>query len=680
MMTQSPSASPASSASDSDSSTTSTSSRGATRNVRPKKPRRTLFDENLLIEYHNSVESIDDTNAATSASSLSSAPLSIPKERPQRKIFIETYGCQMNHSDSLLILSILSEPETSPYKEYVQTTDLLDADVILLNTCAVRDNAEQKIWTRLRQIKALLRSPVSNGGFGKPALSASAHSRRRIVGVLGCMAERLKTKFLEEDLELCDIIVGPDRYNELPKLLEIAEEGHKAISLLLSSDDLYSDLTPTVLAPSTVSAFVTITRGCDNLCSFCVVPFVRGREKSRSPEKILAEIRQMVEKKNVKEITLLGQNVNSYLWREGEVESLTSPATNSQGETKEGEEEVKYAEGFSTVYKPKLFRPNDCNFVKLMDSISREFPDTRLRFTSPHPKDFQDELIDLFASRPNIAKQIHLPLQSGSDAVLDRMRRGYTHEAYIRLADKMRSTIDGLSLSTDVIAGFCGETEKDHRQSIAAFEHVQFENAFMFAYSMREKTFAHRNFEDDVPQDVKLRRLSEIIQTFRRFSVPKNAQLVGGLQLALIEGASRKNKDRTAGRTDGGQRVVVDTCRFDPLAISSSEFIAREERHQTRIAKAGDDDDDNDHALRTPSPISQLRQPHPGEFIVTFITGSSGHQTLYGIPLFVSSIQEFSRLSSDPLLRHRVRSLAQSIVQREGPVCPDPKQVESEEE
>jgi MiaB/RimO family radical SAM methylthiotransferase len=355
------------------------------------------------------------------------------------------------------------------------------------------------------------------------------------VAVLGCMAERLKHKLLEEE-NLVDIVAGPDSYRTLPKLLHAVrvEGASNAIDVQLSLEETYADIKP--VRAKGISAYISIMRGCNNMCSFCVVPFTRGRERSRAVESIMKEV-QDLETQGVREITLLGQNVNSYL---DDTYDLYTPHTNSPG--------------FSELYK--LRDKSGARFADLLSMVAEAAPNTRIRFTSPHPKDFPDRVLEVIKEYPNICKQIHLPLQSGSSNVLQRMRRGYTHEAFIELADRIRRTIPGVALSTDVIAGFCGETEEDHEQTLRALEKVQFEQAFMFAYSMRGKTHAFNNYQDDVPQEVKLRRLGEIIDLVKTYQLKKNQAEIANTHTVLIEGPSKRDELIQTGRTDTNKRAV----------------------------------------------------------------------------------------------------------------------------
>ncbi|MFV1884185.1 MAG: tRNA (N6-isopentenyl adenosine(37)-C2)-methylthiotransferase MiaB [Balneola sp.] len=411
-----------------------------------------------------------------------------------KKFFIETYGCQMNFADSEIVNSILIEDgmTVAPNPE--------SADVILVNTCSIRENAETKVWNRLKELRTIKKT-----------------NSELTVGVLGCMAERIKDRIIEEE-HLVDIVVGPDAYRDIPRLLAEVDDGRKAVNVLLSLEETYADIAPVRTTGNGVSSFVSIMRGCDNMCSFCVVPFTRGRERSRPMDSILKEIRQLSDE-GYKEVTLLGQNVNSY---------------------KDGEN----------------------TFTRLMDAASLINPEIRFRFSSPHPKDFPDDLLYLIAERPNLCNYIHIPAQAGSDTMLERMRRPYTREQYLSLTQKMRDIIPGVSLSTDIIAGFCGETEEEHQGTMTLMKEVGFDLAYMFAYSERERTLAYRKFEDDVPEDIKKRRLSEIISQQMNIQKERNLDEIGMRHLVLVEGTSKKSEDQVSGRTDTNKIAVFDRKDF----------------------------------------------------------------------------------------------------------------------
>lgn len=400
----------------------------------------------------------------------------------------------MNFADSEIVNAILLEKGMNP------VTEAELADIILVNTCSIRENAETKVWNRLKEFRGL-----------------KAQNKSLTVGVLGCMAERIKDQIIEEE-QLVDIVVGPDAYRDIPRLIEEVEDGRKAVNVLLSLEETYADIAPVRTTGNGVSAFVSIMRGCDNMCSFCVVPFTRGRERSRPLESILTEIRQLSDQ-GYKEVTLLGQNVNSY------------------------------KDGIHT-------------FSTLMDKASLLDPEMRFRFSSPHPKDFPDELLHLIAERPNLCSYIHIPAQAGSDSMLERMRRPYTRDQYLQLIEKMKGIIPGLSLSTDIIAGFCGETEEEHQQTLSLMREVEYDLAYMFAYSERERTLAYRKFEDDVPDDVKKRRLSEIISQQMSIQHRRNQDEIGQRHVVLVEGTSKRSEQQMSGRTDTNKIAVFDRKDF----------------------------------------------------------------------------------------------------------------------
>ncbi|NXX82684.1 CK5P1 protein, partial [Urocolius indicus] len=435
-------------------------------------------------------------------------------------VYLETYGCQMNVNDTEIAWAILQR------NGYSRTKEVHEADVILLVTCSVRDKAEQAVWNRLQHLKAL------------KARRQRAGSALRI-GILGCMAERLKEEILHRE-KLVDVVAGPDAYRDLPRLLAVAGAGQQAANVLLSLEETYADILPVQTSAGGTTAFVSIMRGCDNMCSYCIVPFTRGRERSRPVASILQEVK-MLSDQGVKEVTLLGQNVNSFRdTSEVQFQSAAAPAL---------------SRGFSTVYKAK---PGGLRFAHLLDQVSRVDPEMRIRFTSPHPKDFPDEasVLQLIQERHNICKQLHLPAQSGSTRVLEAMRRGYTREAYLELVQHVRESIPGVSLSSDFIAGFCGETEDDHQQTVALLRQVRYNVGFLFAYSMRQKTRAHHRLQDDVPPDTKRRRLQELIAVFREEAARANEAMVGQSQLVLVEGPSRRSASELCGRNDGNIKVI----------------------------------------------------------------------------------------------------------------------------
>jgi tRNA-2-methylthio-N6-dimethylallyladenosine synthase len=417
-----------------------------------------------------------------------------------RNVYIETYGCQMNVSDSEIVASILSEGG------FGLTSDPLEADVVLLNTCAIRENAEQKVRHRLDYFRSKKRR----------------RETEMTIGVLGCMAERLRHKLLEQE-RLVDLVVGPDAYRDLPGLLEAsAGSGQAAVNVQLSREETYADIAPVRYDTNGVSAFVSIMRGCDNMCSFCVVPFTRGRERSRPVSSILSEVEQLAEA-GFREVTVLGQNVNSY----------------------------RYDTEAATV-----------DFAELVNRISLVSPDLRVRYSTSHPKDCSDELLHVHAERPNVCNFIHLPVQHGNTDVLQRMRRTYSREAYLDLIDRARSIVPGLALSTDIIAGFCGETEDEHHDTLSLMEEVRFDHAFMFMYSERPDTYAAKKLTDDVPVETKRRRLNEIIELQQSISRERNEAEVGKIERILVEGPSKRSDAQLAGRADSNKMVIFDSGPF----------------------------------------------------------------------------------------------------------------------
>ncbi|PQJ36447.1 tRNA (N6-isopentenyl adenosine(37)-C2)-methylthiotransferase MiaB [Salinibacter sp. 10B] len=413
-----------------------------------------------------------------------------------KQVYIETYGCQMNVADSGVVASVLQE------SGYGLTQDQDEADVVLLNTCAIRENAEQKIRTRLGMLRA----------------EKEKREGELMMGVLGCMAERLREKLLEQE-DLVDVVVGPDAYRDLPRLLYEADAtGQAAVNVELSKQETYQDIQPVRYDSNGVSAYVSIMRGCDNMCTFCVVPFTRGREESRSVTTILSEVSQLVEE-GYKEVTLLGQNVNSY----------------------------HYTDDGTSV-----------SFAELVDRVSRVSPELRVRYSTSHPKDCTDELLQVHHERPNVCNYIHLPVQHGNTEVLDRMRRTYTREEYLALTERAKELCPGVSLSTDIIAGFCGETEEQHQDTLSLMEEVRYDHAYMFKYSERPQTYAARKLEDDVPEDVKQRRLEEIIELQNQHSKESNESEIGRVHTVLVEGTSKKSDEQLFGRTDTNKGVVFD--------------------------------------------------------------------------------------------------------------------------
>lgn len=428
------------------------------------------------------------------------------KNSNSKKLFIESYGCQMNMNDSEIVASILSE------QGFNTTQNLEEADLVLVNTCSIREKAETTVRNRLKKYNAVKKT-----------------NKKMKVGVLGCMAERLKEKFLEEE-KIVDLVVGPDAYRDLPNLLEEIEEGRDAVNVILSKEETYADVSPVRLNSNGVSAFVSITRGCDNMCTFCVVPFTRGRERSRDPQSILKEIRSMVDK-NFKEITLLGQNVDSYLWYGGGLKKDFKKAS-------------------------EIAQATAVDFAQLLDMCASHFPKLRIRFSTSNPQDMSLEVIKTMAKHKNICKYIHLPIQSGSNNMLKVMNRQHTREEYLELIKNIYKIIPEINLSHDMITGFCGETEDDHKDTLDLMKQVKYSFGFMFAYSERPGTLAAKKMTDNVPLPIKKRRLQEVIDLQQEHSLYRAKQHVGKIQEVLIEGTSKKNSDEWKGRNTQNTVVV----------------------------------------------------------------------------------------------------------------------------
>ncbi|MDP5102290.1 MAG: tRNA (N6-isopentenyl adenosine(37)-C2)-methylthiotransferase MiaB [Nonlabens sp.] len=416
-----------------------------------------------------------------------------------RKLYIESYGCQMNFSDSEIVASILS-------KEGYNTTDTLeDADLVLVNTCSIRDKAEQTVRKRLQKYNAV-----------------KAINPKMKVGVLGCMAERLKAKFLDEE-KIVDMVVGPDAYKDIPNLLAEVEDGHNAVNVILSKDETYGDISPVRLNSNGVTAFVTITRGCDNMCTFCVVPFTRGRERSRDPYSILEEIQQLADQ-GFKEVTLLGQNVDSYLWYGGGLKKDFKKAS-------------------------KMAKATAVDFAQLLHKVANAQPHMRVRFATSNPQDISDDVLHAIAAHRNICKYIHLPVQSGSDRILQEMNRLHTRKEYMALIERIRTIIPDCAISQDMITGFPTETEEDHQDTLSLMEFVKYDLGFMFAYSERPGTLAARKLPDDVPEPIKKRRLAEIIALQRDHGLERTQAFVGKTVEILIEKESHRSDQHWSGRT-----------------------------------------------------------------------------------------------------------------------------------
>jgi len=449
-----------------------------------------------------------------------------------RKLYIESYGCAMNFSDSEIVASILLE------KGFETTSDYNTADVIFINTCSIRENAEQRVRNRLKEFTV---AKVKNPGL--------------VVGVLGCMAERLKSKFLEEE-RLVDVVVGPDAYRDLPNLIDQVDDGQKAVNVLLSREETYADISPVRLNSNGINAFVSIMRGCDNMCSFCVVPFTRGRERSRDPYSIVEECTDLFNK-GYREVTLLGQNVDSYKWK-SEVGSQRSEVGNKEEElsNEERQEDAGAISKAGSASRMHDQRAGDVNFANLLEMVALISPDLRVRFSTSHPKDITDEVLYTINKYENICNYIHLPVQSGNSRVLEIMNRTYDREWYIDRIDAIRRIIPGCAISTDVIAGFCSETEEEHRETLSMMDYVQYDFAYMFMYSERPGTLAAKRYADDIPDAVKRNRLKEIVAKQQEHSYLRLQKLVGTTQKVLIEGFSKKSDKDYCGRSDHNAMVV----------------------------------------------------------------------------------------------------------------------------
>ncbi|MBO5418498.1 MAG: tRNA (N6-isopentenyl adenosine(37)-C2)-methylthiotransferase MiaB [Bacteroidales bacterium] len=441
-----------------------------------------------------------------------------PIQDPSRpKVYIETYGCQMNVNDSEVILSILQD------EGYALTENMDEANVILANTCSIRDNAEQRIWGRVDQFKL--------------------QKRRRdgvVIGIVGCMAERLKDKLLEG--HVVDLVAGPDAYRNLPMLLRAITPENPQIDTLLSHEETYADISPVRMDRNGISGFVSIMRGCNNVCSYCIVPYTRGAERSRDPYSIVREAQELFDN-GYKEVTLLGQNVDSYLWKSEDGEQV--------------------------------------NFARLLEMVAGISPDMRVRFSTSHPKDISDEVIHTMAAYDNICNHIHLPVQSGSSIMLEKMRRKYDREWYLERVRKIRSVIPDCGITTDVIAGFSGETEQDHTDTLTLMEEVVFDSAFMFAYSERPGTLASKKYPDDIPYEVKTQRLNEIIALQGRMSLKSNEREIGRRLKVLVEGPSKKNPDELCGRAGSNKMCVFpsrgekpgDYCEVEVTGVTSATLL-----------------------------------------------------------------------------------------------------------
>lgn len=425
----------------------------------------------------------------------------------KKKLYIESYGCQMNFSDSEIVSSIMKD------QGFDTTSDYENADVVFLNTCSIRDRAEQTVRSRLSVFNKVKR-----------------RNPKMKIGVLGCMAERLKAQLLEEE-KIVDMVVGPDAYRDLPNLIDEVNEGSRAVNTFLSREETYADISPVRLNSNGVSAFISIMRGCDNMCSFCVVPFTRGRERSRDPKSILNEARDLVSK-GYKEVTLLGQNVDSYKW--------------SANEELKGKAQIEKSNETDIV-----------NFAQLLQLVANVDPNLRVRFSTSHPKDITDEVLKTIAANENICNYIHLPVQSGNNRILEMMNRTYTREWYLDRVKAIREIIgEDCGISSDMITGFCSETEEEHKETLSLMEIVRYDFSYMFFYSERPGTLAEKKYADDIPEDIKKARLSEVIFLQKKLSLERNKEQIGKIQKVLIEGFSKRSDQELKGRNSMNTVVV----------------------------------------------------------------------------------------------------------------------------
>lgn len=426
-----------------------------------------------------------------------------------KKLYIESYGCQMNFSDSEIVASILNK------ENYSTTKDISEADLVFVNTCSIREKAEQTVRKRLEVYNSIKKSV----------------NPKMVVGVLGCMAERLKEKFLEEE-KLVDIVVGPDAYRDLPNLIKEVEDGRKAVNVFLSKEETYADIKPVRMSGNGVTAFVSITRGCDNMCTFCVVPYTRGRERSRNPMSIVQECKDLF-LDGYREVTLLGQNVDSYLWYGGGPKKDFKNATAEQ-------------------------KKNAINFSNLLEMVAQVNNKLRIRFSTSNPQDMTDDVIEIMAKYDNICNYIHLPVQSGSSRILKLMNRGYNREEYIALVDRIKNKIPDCAISMDMITGFCTENDDDHNDTISLMKYVKYDYGYMFKYSERPNTAAEKKFEDDVPEEIKQKRLVEVINLQQKQSLENNKKRLNKTYEVLIEGLSKRSKNHYYGRTTHNCVVVFE--------------------------------------------------------------------------------------------------------------------------
>jgi len=663
-----------------------------------------------------------------------SAPLNLEQQQQQSysyktipkiiyKFHLKTYGCQMNVNDSDIIRSILLKSQDFGIL-FEETQVEMDAHVLLTNTCAIRENAENKVWQRLQDLRAndakhpldkmIKANSTDNDSLSFPGLQNQTNKpkktkkggrarrkgdRRRIIGVLGCTAERLKESVFQHG---ADLVVGPDAYRDLPRLVSalappplpppsssaaqrqqldqdeddrefnsMTSPLERALNVQLSLEETYADIKPVRSNPNDVSAFVSVMRGCNNMCSYCVVPFTRGRERSRELESIVQESTRLYEMEGVKEIVLLGQNVNSYHDKTeaamfNNPNLITTPMKMSKQAPK-SQKELQYKAGYRTSNNgfQNMYRLRGgagYYFVDLVEAVSNISPELRVRFTSPHPKDYPPELLTLMAEKSNVCNHLHMPAQSGSTAVLERMRRGYSREAYMELIDTVRDIIPDVALTSDFIAGFCGETQEEHEDTISLMEYVKYDQAFMFAYSMRGKTHAHRSMEDDVLESIKLKRLQEIIATFREGVQKRNDEVeMGRLRLVLVEGESKKsnaNRRSWSGRTDQNKRLVFPTPG-EMITLGDGETIVPSCLSQEAIRPIisslqenfvrGGSMTPNANVLMNDLVNGPKVPLQAGDYAVAQVTEVRGH-SLKGTLLWRSTIQDFHEMGLDKIV------------------------------
>jgi MiaB/RimO family radical SAM methylthiotransferase len=575
-----------------------------------RREKRSSFLPDDGLSFGDFVVTDSNLNHRSSVSSEQQEPEAHSHKRISKTFHIKTYGCQMNINDTQIVRSILLK------ENFTEASIEDEADILLTNTCSIREKAETKVFQHLRTLRKRKGSD-------------------RIVGLLGCMAERLQQSILDEGL--ADVVVGPDAYRNLPKLLfQLFDEDdpmQQAIDVQLSKDETYSDILPVQESlakndktTTKLSAFASIQRGCDNRCSFCIVPFTRGKERSRPLESIVDEITHLRETDGIQEIILLGQNVNSYHDRsEAALQARPTvpvPSLSNQG------------------FRSRTKRPTfgGHTFVDLLERVSDISPELRVRFTSPHPKNYPTELLSLMNERANICNQIHLPAQSGSTTTLQRMKRGYSREAYLELVHQIWDIIPDVALSSDFIAGFCDETEEEHKDTVSLLQHVQYEQAFLFAYSLREKTYADRRLEDNVPPTVKQSRLQELIDTFRREVHKKNERIeVGKFRLVLVEGKSKRQDDTWSGRTDQNKRIFFPV---EGSAIDENKVITRNQEW-VRFCLENKSYMHSKSAPHLIPPMSSNLEP--GEYAVVQVTEAKGH-TLRGNLLWQTTLSNFAEI------------------------------------